>query len=262
MSNITSVTTTFFWLVFRDLRGIAKNFLTYFLDGALLPLSVVFTSGYIMPAMGLADDYGAFILVSTALGMCYNCCGMDSLGLITDLEGAKSIFYELALPMPYWLVYLKIGTAYALKSILTNVLVFPIGALILGSKLSLANLALGKAVLMYLLSNILYSAFALTSTIFMENSDSHGRFWIRWGWQIFTLAGWGFSWNYFYKAAPTVALFNLANPIMYTMEGLRAAMLGQEGYLDYWLCCGAILFFTLIIGFVGLWKFKKRLDCV
>jgi hypothetical protein len=187
---------------------------------------------------------------------------MDSLTLINDLDGDRSIFYELSLPMPYWLVYLKIATVYALKSILTNILVFPIGALILSGKFSLVNTHFGKAFLMYILSNILYSFFALTSTLFMKNADSHGRFWIRWGWQIFTLAGWGFSWQFFYQASPTAAYINLANPIMYTLEGLRAAILGQAGYLDFWVCCAAIALFIATLGLIGLWKFKTRLDCV
>ena len=65
-----------------------------------------------------------------------------------------------------------------------------------------------------------------------------------------------------YGAAPALAYANLANPLLYPMEGMRAAIVGQEGFINYWLCLAAIILCSGILIALSLWLFKKRLDCV
>ena len=76
------------------------------------------------------------------------------------------------------------------------------------------------------------------------------------------LAGCLFSWMVMYKAVPLVALINLMNPIVYTIEAMRGAFFGQADYLPFWICISMIWLFTLIFMFLGLSFFKKRLDCI
>ncbi|KKL18151.1 hypothetical protein LCGC14_2478410, partial [marine sediment metagenome] len=51
-------------------------------------------------------------------------------------------------------------------------------------------------------------------------------------------------------------------PIMLSTEAIRASVLGQSGYLPFWLSVSAIWFFILIFSTFGIMKIKKRLDCV
>lgn len=253
---------TFMWLCWRDMRVLGKDFWNNVLDSLLLPTSFVVVSGYLMPALGLPADYGTFMLVSSVLGMCLNTPSTYSGELVADLEGPKNISYELTLPLSCSMVYHKIATVYALKAAILNIFVFPWGFLLLKGNVDLSHVSWFKFVLIYILSNIFYAFYTLCVAVWVKDTVSFGRFWIRWGWQIFVLAGWQFSWYMLYKVLPYLAYADLFNPILYTIEGTRAALLGQHGFINFWLCVLALLIATFLFGYLGLKRFRKRLDCV
>jgi ABC-type polysaccharide/polyol phosphate export permease len=62
--------------------------------------------------------------------------------------------------------------------------------------------------------------------------------------------------------SPWFAYASLINPQLYIMEGMRAAILGQTGYLNFWLCAGMTLFFSIICGAHAIVKIQRRLDFV
>ena len=65
-----------------------------------------------------------------------------------------------------------------------------------------------------------------------------------------------------YHVLPVVAWINLINPMIYITESTRAAMLGTDGYINFWLCLLAITFFSGICLAIGMHNLKKRLDYV
>ncbi len=263
MKTMRLAYSVFFWLIWRDLRVITKDFWQNLLDVLLLPIGMIFVSGYIMPSLGLPADFGAFMLSASAIGMCFNATGTDAGDLVTDLTGPKSIAYELSLPSLSWLICVKTALVYAIKAAIFNVFIFPLGVLLLGNHGSaLGNISLIKTVLIYVSMNIMFGFFSLCIALWVKDVLGFGRFWIRWGWQLFTLAGFQFSWATMYTALPWFAGISLANPLVYTFEGMRAATLGQEGFINIWVCLAMIWVFTLIFALSSLRLFKKRLDCV
>lgn len=254
--------TAFYWLMCRDVRVLRKNFINNFIDGLFIPIGIGFVSGYVMPAMGLPLDYGLFMFVSTAVGMGFNSTGTDAGNLVADLDGDKSISYELALPLPYWLVCIKTALVYAIKSAVMNFLIFPFGLVLFWHNLSYDNIFPLRFLIIFIGINILFGFFALLVALWAKNIESYGRFWIRWGWTIFILAGFNTSWFVTLKAMPYLAYVNLINPLMYCFEGGRATILGQERALNYWICLLAILLFIGFFVFASIRLFKRRLDCV
>lgn len=253
---------SFKWLFWRDLRILSKDFFNNILDAILLPCGFIITSGYIMPQFGLPEYFGSFMLVGSIIGMCFNSPSTYSGDLTADLEGPKTISYELILPLPYWLVYIKIGLVYAVKSIIVNIFSFPIGIILLFKEFDLTKISFVKFLIIYPSVNILFGFFALCVAVWVKNMVDFGRFWIRWGWQLFIFAGFQFSWLMMYKAIPWLGIFNLLNPLLYPMEAMRVAILGQKGYINFWICFLVILFSIFLFTFIGLKIFKKRLDCV
>lgn len=252
----------FFWLIWRDIRSLVKDFKANLVDVILWPLGVIFVSGYIMPYLGVPSNFGAFILSGTLIAMCFNATGNHAGDLVTDLTGPKAIFYELALPTYSWLICLRMGIVYAIKAALINVFIFPIGMVLLWDNFDITRIAVGKALLIYCLMNILFGFFSLCVALQVKDIEGYGRFWIRWGWQLFTLAGFQFPWAIMYKALPLFAYISLANPLVYCFEGMRAATLGQEGFINFWVCFGMTSFFAALFAYGSLYLFRKRLDCV
>jgi ABC-type polysaccharide/polyol phosphate export permease len=65
-----------------------------------------------------------------------------------------------------------------------------------------------------------------------------------------------------YKTIPSFAMVNLINPMIYTTEAVRVALLGQKGFINFWLCILAILFFASISLYLGITNLRKRLDFI
>jgi len=62
-----------------------------------------------MPSLGLPLNYGAFTAVSMVVIMgAYNAWA-GSIAIAADLAGPKTITYDLTLPLPYWMVWIKNG---------------------------------------------------------------------------------------------------------------------------------------------------------
>src|SRR5579862_1703210 len=87
--------------------------------------------GYIMPAFGLAADYGSFqlagLIASAGLFEIFPSVMM----LVSDIEGDRVISYQLTLPLPSWLILIKKITYYALNALSLSLCVMPIGKLVL-----------------------------------------------------------------------------------------------------------------------------------
>lgn len=262
MTNFQLPFSTFLWLIWRDVRVLGKNFMNSVIDATLLPAGILFVSGYIMPALGVPIDYGSFMLAGVAAVMCLNSTGTDAGNLVSDLEGQKSVSYELSLPLPSWLVCVKMALVYTIKAILLNIAIFPIGVLLLWNKIDLSAVSLSKFLLIYVVANLMYGFFSLFISLVMKNQESYGRFWIRWGFLLFTTGAFQFSWKLMAVSVPFFAWLSLLNPLVYPFEGMRAALLGQPGFLNYWICLAMIISFTLLFAILALWRFKKRLDCI
>jgi ABC-2 type transport system permease protein len=253
---------TFAWLLWKDIRVLYQDLANNVLDAVLLPVGVTFVNGYILPALGMPKDFGIFASLGTVIGMLMNSCSTFSNDLVMDLDADKSIFYEISLPLPYYLVYVKYALAYSIKAMLVNILILPISVLIMFGTVNFTEVSLLKLLISFLSSSLFFGFFCLMVAIYIKDIVDLNRFWIRWGWQLFYVAGCFFSWMIMYKAVPFFALINLANPIVYNIEALRAAFFGQAGYLPFWLCIAVIWIFTIVFTYFGLRKFKTRLDCI
>jgi hypothetical protein len=85
---------------------------------------------------------------------------------------------------------------------------------------------------------------------------------MRFVYPLWVFGGYQYSYAVLANKNPWFAYISLINPQLYIMEGMRAAILGQEGYLNFWLCAGMTFFFSIICGIHAIFKIKRRLDFV
>lgn len=250
------------WLLWVDLYLFLKNWKDNILDAFFWPVVIILSNGYVMPAMGLPSDYGAFNVASMLIIMASFTAWSAANIFAADFEGARSIGYELTLPLPYWMIYLKIIAQFAVKAAFFNLITIVIGKAILWNTFSFAYFSMSKFLVLYILANLFFGAFALWAACLAGNVKRFMHLELRIAGPLFFICGYSFPFKILYQISPLMGKLMLLTPWIYAYEGLRVAMFGQEGYLPFWICIGMLKVFTLIFTAHGLMLFKKRLDCV
>ncbi len=252
-----TISYSFYWNVFKQLLATDFSIFRETFKDKIIDLSiwVAITAaimGYVMPAFGLSADYGSFqlagLIASAGLFELFS----SVMKMVSDFEGDRVIDYHLTLPIPSRLVLCKIMTYYALNAIILSLCVLPMGKLVLWSQFDLTKIAPIKLLIITVTTGIFYGAFTLWLAGMLENMSRIGSLWMRFIFPLWFLGGFQFSWMVLHKLFPMLAYINLVNPMMYVMEGTRAAVLGQEGYLPFWISVLALVCFSLICGSFAL----------
>ena len=253
---------TFGWLIWKEIRETRKILVSKIIDSIIWPVCNTLVSGYILTAMGMPADYGIFMLVGSIIAVCIWDSMGDGYKLAADISGEKEISYELTLPLTYKLVYLKSCLLYAIKISLFNILSLPLGLILMSKEYGFLNISIVKLIFVYLLSNFFIGAFLAFTIVFSKNAESYGRFWARYGAILFAISGFQFSWQTLFNVDSTIAYITLLNPFIYTFEGIRVAIMGQGGFINFWYCIFALMAFSVFFTWIGIYLFKKKLDCV
>ncbi len=253
---------TIYALLARDFRVFKESFVGKFIDTCIMLSTTVIIFSYFLPSYGLTPGYGAFVLVGVIGSFGF----FDVVGkvaeFVADLIGDRTISYTISLPLPSWLVFFYVGLSWALYSAIIGALLFPLGKLLLFSQFDLTKIHLGKFVLIYAVSNLFFGFFALWLASLLQKMSSLSHVAIRIINPMFMFGGYLYSWQSVYAMSPLGGYLSLLNPLIYVMEGMRAAILGQEGYLSFWVSFIVLTGFTLVFAMHAIVRLKKRLDCV
>lgn len=260
--SISKNLSTLYYLILRDFKVFKEDFWGKFIDTALLLFTTVLVFSYFLPSYGLQEGYGPFILVGVIAGFgFFEVIGKVS-SMIADLEGDRTILYTLTLPIPSWLVFVYFGLSWALLSSLISFLLFPLGKIVLYSQFDLSKISFCKLVLIFLASNLFFGFFALWLSSVFKKMSSLSHLFVRVINPMYMFGGYMYSWHSVYAFSPAIAYLHLINPFLFVMEGMRAATLGQAGYLPFWACFVALILFTAAFAYDAIRRLKKRLDVV
>lgn len=254
--------TTVCYLIRRDLRVFREEFWGKLIDTSLLLFTTIVIFGYFLPAYGLKADYGPFLLVGVIAGFGF----FDVIGkvglMIADMEGDRTILYTLTLPIPSTLVFVYIAISWGLISFIMSLLMFPLGKALLYTQFDLSKIHLGKLALIFILSNIFFGFFALWLSAVLKKMSNLSHLFVRVINPMYSFGGWWYSWYAIYDLSHGIGYAHFINPLLYVMEGMRAATLGQQGYLPFWFSFFALFVFTAALGWDAIRRLKKKLDCV
>jgi ABC-type polysaccharide/polyol phosphate export permease len=260
--NLKSYSKTFWELLKTDLIIHKKNLLGSIVDNIIWVSLTTVVFAYVLQEIGVAKDYGALYLVGNISSLSLFETWPAAAQFIADQEGNNTLSYFLTLPIPAWLFFIKTTLSYAINSIVASLFVLPLGKLLLWNNLSFANFSFGKFILMFIAINIFSGFFTLFIKSLVKSMLHIGTVWSRILFPLWMLGGTQFSWQVIYRLSEPFAYVCLLNPILYGMEGIRAAVLGQEGFINYWICFGMLCMFSILFGFWGTKRLKKRLDFV
>ena len=218
--------------------------------------------GYVMQEYGLAGDYGCFQLATVVgtIGL-FQIYG-NAFCLIADVEGDQHINYLLTLPLNPRIVWASFICSYALIGIILSCVMVPFGKLLLWNSFSFAGISWIKFGLIIILANIFFGIFTLAVTAHVGAISQMENVWSRFIFPLWFMGGFQFSWASIYKLSQPFAYFLLCNPVLYVMEGTRAALLGQGDCLPWAWCCIVLLGFTAVGWWYANYKMKRLLDFV
>ncbi len=253
---------TFWALVQRDMAVFWPTWTDRFINAIIWSSLLLVVFEYVMPSMGL-QGLGAFMACGAIATWGFFEVTENIAKFIADLEGPRSISYYLTLPIPQWMVFARLAVTNALQAMFISILFLPLfKLLLLRGALPLNNFSFGKFIAIFIMIHLFYGFFSLYIAARMKSLNEIGNVWLRVVYPLWWMGCFQFSWKALQAVSPRMAQINLLNPIVYGMEGMRSAILGPEAYLNFWVCCGMLILFTAIAGFVGIKKLKARLDCL
>lgn len=254
--------TVFFQLIRRDLSVFGRDFWRKFIDTSSLFITNVLAFGYFLQQEGAHEGYAAFFVVGAIASFGFiEIVGKVGIQL-ADMDGDRTIFHTLVMPIRSRMVFYYMGLSWAITSILMSILLFPLGKLLVYTEWNFAEVSWWRLAIMFVTANLFFGYFALWLTGILKNMTDLNRLWLRYIAPMWMFGGYVYSWQSAYDLNPVIGYVSLINPMIYVMEGMRAAALGQEGYLPYWVSVG------MLWGFIGLcsWhanrRLKQKLDCI
>lgn len=247
-------------LVWRDMAVFWPSFPGRLLNGAIWAGITIAVFQFI--GFGDAVNLGLFMACANAVSWGFFEVMENVARFIADLQGERSISYALTLPLPQWMVFVRFALSNALQAMAIAVFILPMAKLMLWNNFNLANMSLIKVIIIFVLAHLFYGFFSLWLASMVKSLEAIGDIWMRVVFPLWFLGGYQFTWATFVIKSPVLAYINLFNPLIYCFEGIRGAVLGQEGYLNFWLCCGALIVFTIFVAVVGTHRMMKRLDCL
>jgi ABC-type polysaccharide/polyol phosphate export permease len=232
------------------------------IDGIIWGASIITVSHHIMPYLGVNPKFGVFIFVGNIAMWGLFQMLADTAVILADIAGHQDISYFLTLPIPQYLVFIRLALFNAYKSFVTPLPIFAVGKIILGDSLPFSEIAFGKLILCYILMNLFYGFFGLFLASISRDLPAIATIRTRYITPLWFLGGFQFSWKASLVALPTVAYINRFNPITYIFEGLRSTILNPQDFIPYWHCVGVLTVATILFGYFAVKNLERRLDCL
>ncbi|MBP6869486.1 ABC transporter permease [Candidatus Babeliales bacterium] len=254
---------TFYALLLKDITIFNKRLVYRSIDALAWMTSILLVAQYIMPMFGVTDpQYGTFTLIGNlAVWGLFEM--LTSIAMfLGDMQGDKAISYYMSLPLPSWMMLTELAVASAYRSLASSFFLLPLGKIILGDNLILSNIHWPYFILAMIILNLFYGFFTIFVASYVSDLTALTMVRSRIMFPLWFLGGFQFPWKMLHTVSPTFAYINLCNPIVYIMDGLRSTALPTENYIPFWNCMGMLILFSILFGYLGIQKLKKRLDCI
>lgn len=248
-------------LIRKEIYLFSKEFLNRFIDTFIMLFAAVIVFAYFMSTNGLDKSYGAFFFIGSIASFGFYEVLWRSTLLAQDVIDKKIQNY-LVLPLKSSHVFVAIATSWSITIASQIIVLLPFGKLILLDNFNLANFSIGKFILIFIVLNVFYGFFALWLASLITDLRCMSWFGARVLTPLLMFSCYYYRWESAYALSPIFGYIQLINPIVYAIEGSRAAVFGQAGYINYWVCLCVLV---AVIGGVGadaIRRLKKRTDSI
>lgn len=249
-------------LLMTDFKGFKPVVIDKIIDMVIWVSISLWVSAYILPKMGIENDYGIFMLGALIASVGVFETFPTIFALLFDFEHTKVTQYYATLPLPTWMVFARLIVYYACTSAFIAFLILPLALPILGTVETLQKINWLRLLVMFVVGHLFYGAFGLFIASWVKNSFNVDHMWTRIIYPLWFLGGYQFSWQSLYETAPRFATIGLLNPLLHITEGFRVAIMGTEGVVAFWTSVLFIVCVTLAMSWISIARLTKRLDFI
>ena len=251
-------------MILRSIKVTSPGLKDKIINNLIWAIANIIVFVYVMPTFGLQATFGTFITFSvpifllflTAINLMF-----DMLWDVVNLSGS-ALQYELTLPIPPSMVFVKYALEYMYQTIITILPIVPVAKLLLWNHISFQYFSFFKFSLLIITATIFSGFFTLFIISIIKSMYGIRNIFSRVLCPMWNLGGLSFSWYSVYHTSSIFAYLCLVNPLTYAYEGCRAATLQPTIALPYWYCIIALLLFTTLFATLAIKNLQKRLDCL
>lgn len=249
-------------LIRRDLVVFRKKYIGKMIDMLITFVVWVTVFGYLLPLLGMESNYGIFIMVGAIASFgIFDVIGQAS-EVIFDIQGDRTISYLLLLPLPSFAIFSYMVVSWAIQSALIALPLYLIGKLIFWDTFILGDITWHHLIPAFVTVNLFFGSFALWIIAALPNLRDVTRLYFRFINPLFLLGCYFTPWATYFKISPAIGYLLLLDPLSHVMEIMRASIIGQSGYLPFWLSFCALWVFIFACTAHATRRLRRQLDCL
>jgi ABC-2 type transport system permease protein len=244
-------------ILWRDIFVTGKEFWVFLAQVALQPLFMLFVFAKVLNAGGyVSDDYAHLLLPGiVALTAFLTALQTVSFPLIMEFSFTREIEDRLLAPLSTYLVAAEKLLIAVLRALASAVLMFPIGALVLGSAPWHSD-GLPLLAVSLVLGSWVGAGIGLTLGTMVPPSKISVIFAVTLTPLMFTGAT-----QYPWKSLDSMRWFQVVtafNPLTYLSEAVRAAVVPDVPHMAPWVCIVMLIFSGALFTAIGVRGFMRR----
>lgn len=232
------------------------------INACIFTIAFTIIAAYLLPAFGTAKSFG--LIMAAGLVACIGSFELFSfiINFMRDISENKIINFYIALPIPTWFVFMRMVIYSTYTAMMLGLCIIVTASVVLWNPTLLYALLKPSFYLMLTLSAFFYGTIALIVVTLIKHMGQIGNVWMRAIFPLYVFGGFQFTWYSLYMVAPQAAYLDLLNPFLYTVEGMRASILGPQGNLPLLVCMAVLLVVNCLLFITALKRLKRKLDYV
>jgi len=244
-------------VLWRDIFVTWRELPAFLAQVILQPLFLLFVFGRVLGDLGyVSGDYADLLMPGViALTTVLTALQSTAFPLVIDFSFTKEIEDRLLAPLPTgWVALEKIAFSM-IRALIAAILMFPIGALVLGSvPFTASGLPLLAAAL--LLGSLVGAAIGLTIGTLVQPSRINIVFALVLTPLLFTGCS-QYPWPTLDRL-PWFQVVTLFNPLTYASEAMRAATVPSVPHIAPWICVPVLIATSALFLAIGIRGFLRR----
>jgi len=244
-------------ILWRDIFVTGKEFWVFLAQVALQPLFMLFIFAKVLGAGGYVTEEYAHLLLPGIVALTAFLTSLQTVSfpLILEFSFTREIEDRLLAPLPTGMIAIEKLSVAIMRGLVAALIMFPIGALVLGSAPWNQD-GVGLLVVALILGCWVGGAIGLTLGTLVPPNRINILFAVILTPLMFTGAT-----QYPWKSLDTLRWFQvvtLFNPLTYLSEAVRAAVVPEIPHITPWICLVALVVSGVVFTSIGVKGFMRR----
>ena len=251
--------TAFRAILWRDIFVTGKEFGILLIQVAITPLFMLFIFAKVLGSMNyVSQEYGDLLLPGiVALSAFLAALQSVAFPLVMEFGWTKEIEDRLLAPLPTDLVAVEKLVIATLRGLLSALVMYPVGALVLGGDAPWRPQGLPLLVIVLLLGSWVGAGIGITMGTLVQPAHISYMFGLVLTPLMFTGAT-QYPWPSLGGDLRWFQVVTALNPLTYCAEGVRAAMVPNVPHIAPWICVTVLSGASVLFTATGIWGFRRR----